>query len=490
MKTIDVLLFNPQKVCNLQEKKYLLIHKKFKIPKTRLHLPQGLLYISTLLDREGYKIKIINQDLNSDYKGILKKYIKKKPLCLGVTSNSGPQLKTTMAMLEYAKFIDPNLPVVIGGSHASLFPKWCLQKDTIDFVIPQEGEIPFYKLVKSLESGKKSFDKIKGLYLKSNDKIIFTGKGPIINLDKFPMLPYHLADIKGIMLANKKIFQANYNKKIGSLDYISSRGCSNQCTFCVIHRTKWRGLSPKRMLNDIIFLKQKYGVEYVKFTDDDFAADRKRIGEFSKLLLKEKIDIKWFIKLRIDSFSIFDERSIKLFKHAGLSSIEFGVESGSQRILNMLKKDINIKQILSANRKVVKHQLITYYTFLLNLPTETTEDLIKSFSLALELTKENPGAIFLFNKYAPYPGTELYKKFLKQFANLTDDVDTLCWKRMYNKPNINQKKIEHIILAFLMIRKYKILRPYLRKRLKTMLKRGRFSFLPEVSLCSAFKKNV
>lgn len=476
---VDIVLLNPQKVGNL----------KGEIQKKSLNLPQGLLYISTLLDREGYKIKIINQDLDLDYSKNLKEYIKKKPICLGIRSTSGPQLKIAMEMVSYAKSIDPDLPVVIGGPHASLFPRWCIQKGTIDFVVPQEGEIAFYNLIRALESRKRSFSKIKGLYLKNNGKIIFTGRGPIIDLDKFPTLPYHLADVKGILLTNKKIPQDTYGKKM--LDYISSRGCSNKCTFCVIQKTKWRAMSPKRMLNDIIFLKQKYGVNYIKFTDDNFITDKKRIRNFSKLIIKEKIDIKWHIKTRIDSFLTFDDCSMKLFKHAGLTSIKFGAESGSQRILNMLNKKITVKQILLANQKAVKYQLRTFYTFLLNLPTETIDDVIKSFSLALELIRENPRAIFYFGKYVPYPGMELYKKFLKQFTSPIGGGDGGCWKRRYNNPNIDQKKVEQIIRTFETMKAPRLLYLYLRRRLlrkRLKIQRGSFPSFPEVYYISHLKK--
>jgi len=160
-KKFDIILFNPAPRSGWQAQR-------------RVELPLSLLCTATPLDRQGYRIKIIDEFDNPDWKRELRDAFTEKPICFGVTTMTGPQILHALQGCKVVREIFPDLPIVWGGIHASLLPEQTLQSPYCDIVVVGEGEATFEALVKALESGTPLVD-VKGICFKDNGEIHRTG---------------------------------------------------------------------------------------------------------------------------------------------------------------------------------------------------------------------------------------------------------------------------------------------------------------------------
>jgi len=188
-----------------------------------------------------------------------------------------------------------------------------------------------------------------------------------------------------------------------------SRGCPFDCTFCAVHETmgkKWRVKTPELLVNEIIGLKEKYQLEGIWFKDSIFNMNKKWVEEFCNLLLEKKVDIAWQANTRID---LVDEEQIKLMKKAGLTQLDFGIESGSNQILEKLHKHIKVDEI---KEKIdIAHKYVKVFGFfMIGIPGETEEDIFKTFELAKSLKLDTSS----WSIYSPLPGSTLYNEFVEK----------------------------------------------------------------------------
>ena len=402
--------------------------------------PDSLLAIAGLPVQQGYKVEIIDQRTDKNWKQHLKQRLN-SALCVGTTAMTGPQIKYA---LEISKFVkeNSNTPVIWGGVHASLLPEQTLKNRYIDIVVKGEGDYTFFDIIKALEKNKNELKKVKGIYYKSNGKIKKTPEREFIkDLDKLPRLPYELINLK-----NYFGFDIDGRK---SITMSTSRGCPSRCSFCynvVYNKNTWRGMSAKKTIAMIKNVVERFGVRGIYFQDDNFCVDLKRFEKIVDGIIKERIDIIWgLMGVRIDSVKAMTPIFLKKLLKAGCTSMEIGVESGSQRILNLMAKGIKIQDVLTVNKKLAKHFSKVKYTYIMGIPTETESELLASVKLALRLEKDNPRAYNLFNVYCVYPGTRLYnftiKHGFKEPRNL-EKWATVNYEHIYSRyPWLDKKRI-------------------------------------------------
>jgi anaerobic magnesium-protoporphyrin IX monomethyl ester cyclase len=387
---MDIVLFNPAPRSGIQVQR-------------RIELPLSLLCPAAPLDRQGYRIKIIDEFANPNWRRELLETLAQKPICFGVTSMTGPQILHAVEGCRLVKERYPDVPVIWGGIHASLLPEQALQNSYSDIIVVGEGEETFLDLVKALESGL-PLRNVPGICYKEDGKVRFTGVRPFVNLDGQPPLPYHLINMD------------RYRRRLFGIDHISfnsSRGCTYRCSFCwdpVMHKRKWRAMSPETVLDHLSRIIRDYGIRGFLFTDDHFFIDMDR----AYLILEgiARADLKISIsklQIRADTICRLDKEFLQLMVRAGVKRFSIGIESGSQRILDLIKKDCSVEEIVEANRKLIPYPIVPVFLFMMGLPTETPEEFAQSIRLAIQLTDENSHAVKTFNIYTPYPGTELYE---------------------------------------------------------------------------------
>jgi radical SAM superfamily enzyme YgiQ (UPF0313 family) len=363
-------------------------------------LSGALLAISGSLKQSGYHVVILN-DLK-----ILKKFLKKcgnDVLFAGITCLTGQSIKIVLSASEIIKKFDPTIPVVLGGYHPSLMPEQTLSDRRVDIVVIGHGERTVVELADALKD-KRPISNIRGLAYKNDGKIKINEPREFEDINNFPPLDYDSVNVK------------NYLED-GLIPYFSSRGCPHRCAFCTVQRVygqKWYGYTPERVVNEISHLLNKYKPKGIIFSDDNVFVDRDRVERICDLIIERGLKFKWVINsCRVNYFVNFSDEFLKKLKSAGCYSIGFGAESGSQKVLDYIKKDITVEQIIETVKKCKEYEIKCVLTFMIGLPNETKEDVLKTLDLIDELQKINPDVISAIYTYVPYPGTNLYEECVK-----------------------------------------------------------------------------
>lgn len=386
-------------------------------------IPLGIAYMAAVLNKNGHEAKVYNADYENkkdyanqreifeeyeNYKSILnnlnhpiwkevKENIEKfSPDVVGLTMLTGT-FKSTLNIAKLVKCINKKIMVVVGGVHPTLLPEECAKEESIDYVIVGEGEYSFLELV----NGNKLED-IKGLAYKKDGKVVVNEKRPYIqNLDE---LPFPARD----SFLNPPTNPDEY----GAI--ITGRGCPNQCTFCASKKL-WncmaRFRSVENVFEEIKQVYDTYGTRFFEFRDDALTINMERAKKLFSLIIESNLKISWTCDTRVDRI---DKELLTLMKKAGCSRIKIGVESGSDRILKMVKKGITTEHVRKGV-KLIKEVGIPFTIYLMiGFPTETEEEIKETLRLAKEL---NPN-YFSLSILTPYFGTEMYNDYIKNNGNL------------------------------------------------------------------------
>jgi anaerobic magnesium-protoporphyrin IX monomethyl ester cyclase len=365
--------------------------------------PLGLLSVATQVSLSGYPVRIIDQRVEPDWRSILTEELAQEPICVGISSMTGPQLQFALEISAIAKRYG-NAPIVWGGVHASLLPEQTLQNEHIDIVVQGEGEETFLELVQALD-GKRPLSAVKGIWYKENGAIKHTGNRPFVDLNQLPPLSYDLID------------PAKYRRVMFGVpqqNFFTSRGCPHQCTFCyntAFDRKRWRAMEPDLVVKRIKDFVTKYKVQGLIINDSNFFVDMDRGRRILKGIIRENLEIV-ISKMNIDPGTLIkmDRDDFSLLERAGCRRLSSAIESGSEKIRELLRKSVDVERFLQTNRTLSRTPIVPSYPFMMGFPTETREDVAESISLAFRLVGENPNAGVSFNIYTPYPGTELFDK--------------------------------------------------------------------------------
>jgi len=316
-----------------------------------------------------------------------------KPKVIGISALT-PKVPSASKIAEICKKIDPNMIVVFGGQHPTINPEEILANENVDFVVRGEGEETFFELIENLKNSSSNYQDISGLSFRSNGKTIHNiNRGLIKNLDTIP-LP-----------ARNKLFNLDTYSPVQLSMVMTSRGCPYKCAFCAtqnIWGDKVRFRSIENVLKEIKEIKNKYGIKDVIFMDDSFTINKNRVKELCRILIEERLNITWSCLTRINMIS---DEIISLMKKAGCTKVDVGIESGNQRILNLINKDIDLKQIREAIKVLKRNKMYWSGFFMFGFPTETEDEVFDTLNFLKEL-KPNWANISIFT---PYPGTKLFE---------------------------------------------------------------------------------
>ena len=357
--------------------------------------PLGLAYIASVLEREGHDVRIIDSlALNYSLKDLRSEVKSFDPDVVGLTATT-PAIYDAYKVAKLVKLTNPNAKVVIGGPHVTFTAEETLREcPYIDVVVRGEGEMVMSSLIKNLEKGR-PLKEVKGVTYRHGQDIRSTQDAPLIrDLNELPLPAYHLLPMERYRVGGKRF---------GTV--ITSRGCPFQCIFCSssqLYGKFWRARSPENVLEELRVLRDKYGIREVEFLDDTFTLNNKRAERICELIKIEGLDISWSCSSRADTLA---RRLALKLKSAGCHFLYLGVESGSQKLLNIIRKGITLEQAKNAIR-VAKHAgLNTLASFMLGIPGETKETIKKTINFAKRL---NP-TLAQFTLCTPYPGTRLYE---------------------------------------------------------------------------------
>lgn len=400
--------------------------------------PLGLLYLAGAIIKKNKntEIKILDFHLNKfDEKKFQKLLLDFKPNMLGITAFSF-EIINAFNYCGLIKKTNDKIITIIGGCHASCFPEHILSNRSVDYSMKGEVEISFPILIDSIIKEKLDHSTIPGLIYRSKkaNKIIVNKPRYLLNLDDVEPA-WDLIDLKSY----PKLY---LNKRYPVAPIITSRGCPYRCKFCSaseVSGLKWRYRSVKSIIKEIKKLYHEYGVKEIMIWDDNFTLNRSRVEEFCRALLKEKMNLIWSCPngVRLNSL---DFALLKLMKKSGCYSLCLGIESGSQRVLNNMSKNLKISTVKKIVPLIKKAGIRTQGFFIIGYPSETIEDVNKTIDLALKL----PLTRASFSLYQPLPGSESYSELLDGGYIAPNELNWELFdysKVNYKHPNISAKQL-------------------------------------------------
>lgn len=377
-------------------------------------LPIGILYLATVLKNEGIEVSIFDQSVKGSSTEETIKWVRKEsPDILGFSTVTGAGQNAALIAGEVKKQT-PNMTIVFGGYHATFNADRILRKyPFVDIIVRGEGEITILDLAKQLEK-RRNLKNVLGITFrqKGSHSIISTADRPLIeNLDSllFPDrslldADYHLTIAKAHIATNK------------FTSIISSRGCPCRCRFCAcqkIARGIWRHRSIENLVEEICDLVSQ-GYRQFMFVDDNFTKDRKRVIDFCRRIIKEKMDIEWIFEGRVDSSSYYMLREVV---KAGGKIEFFGIESANQRILDYYHKNVTPEQAKRATKNARKAGMdVIVGSFVVGAPNETKPEIENTLKFAQKLSIDFPQ----FNVLTAFPGTNIWTE-LKTQGILNED---------------------------------------------------------------------
>ncbi|WP_242119395.1 B12-binding domain-containing radical SAM protein [Aestuariivivens sediminicola] len=400
LKAKKILLFNPRSA-----------NSKYRIPNSILQVGASIhgkydyVFVDGNLEKNPWK-KIENYFKTGEFKYFCP------------TVMPGPQLKQA---IPYSKKISESFPgtiVIWGGYFASNQYQSSLDSGYVDYIINGPGDIAFQSLINSLEAKKhEDIISIKNLIFKKDGQIIKTAKEALLDQDNLPSLPYsYLNSFYPLEYYLGKTF---LGKK--TFSYHSSFGCPFTCSFCAvvpIYNARWKGKSAKKIYEDISYFKENYSIDAIEFHDNNFFTSRKRVIEFSKLILNEGIS--WWGEGRIDTLNQYSDEDLLLLRKAGCKMIFLGAETGNDEILKQMDKGgkQSGQMIREFALRMKKVGIIPEMSFVLGLPADSEEKVMQQIEWDINFIKEiknlNPDTEIIIYLYSPVPteGSDLYQQIL------------------------------------------------------------------------------
>jgi radical SAM superfamily enzyme YgiQ (UPF0313 family) len=443
-----------------------------EILETRFLMPLSLLYVATPLREAGYGVSILDSRLIDDWQVELRRQVEAlDPVCVGISSLTGVQLRGAMEAARIVKGLSPDIPVVWGGVHASLMPLETITEDFVDMVVVGEGERAFADLVKSLAEGKGP-ENIPGVWYKENGAPKRTPEGPKIDLNSVGPLAYDLVDMP-------RYYQPFWDTVPTGPTFITSRGCPFQCSYCYIEvfdQRLWRPIRPEKVIENLQHLISLTGTKSVFCLDDMFFTDIRRVKQICRLIIDSGMKIELDnVNCRADAICRFDDEILDLLVAAGVRRLFVGLESGSNRMLKLIQKGSTREQAIRANQVLSRSPIQPIYAFMAGFPHETIQDAKETLSLMAILLDENENALITETSfYSPFPGTTLHQEVRKLGIRLPQSMEE--WATMsYNR--LREELFDTEMIDFLY--KVKTLSAYLdhknyetmRHSMKTNLKR-------------------
>lgn len=356
--------------------------------------PLGLGYLAAVLRKAHYPVELLDVNaLKMSEKKFQEVIGRIQPNVIGLTSMSLVWPANVRAS-QLIKEVLPDCLVVVGGPQLAAYPRESVSFDTIDIGVRGEGEETFLDLVRRLDN-KEDITNIPGTVVKKNGKIVVNAerllvsdinKIPFPARDMMPMDKYHCA-----------VLQKPF------VTMLTARGCPYACGFCCKHHwgNTLRQRDPENIVTEMEQIVETYKPKEVLVYDETFTIKRDRIFKICDLIRERKLKIKWDIRTRVN---LVDREILKALKSAGCYKIHFGVESGSQKILDKMDKKITLEQVMHAFRIANEIGFETMAYFMIGYPGETLKTIEESIQFAKEL---NPTWVDI-SIAIPYPGTDLY----------------------------------------------------------------------------------
>jgi len=383
-------------------------HLRQYAPEVVVCPPLGLGYLASTLLENGFKVELTDLSVeNPDRKGIELEFQTREPKILGITTTTNTY-KNALNVAAIAKECNPNVLTILGGPHVTFTEEETLRNQQVDIVVRHEGELTMLELCQRLLRGDQGPKQVAGVSYRKDSAILKNPDRPLIeNLDEIPFPARHLMRL---------------DKYLSPGTIITSRGCPSKCIFCAAEAMsggKYRVRSPANVVAEIEKVADDFSPKFFFIADDTFTVFRDRTREICKLLSNLAKKVEWVCESRAN---FIDKPILQEMAEAGCTAIQFGVESGSEKILNAIKKGINLDQVRRAVRWAVEAKILPVCSFMVPHPEDTWKTVKETKRFMLEL--KDMGAFIYVSMTTPFPGTNLYTHAKELGVTIiTEDTD-------------------------------------------------------------------
>jgi anaerobic magnesium-protoporphyrin IX monomethyl ester cyclase len=384
-------------------------------------IPLSLIYAAADSVKNGFDVKIIDLRLaGENWQKIVDDALQNGCTLVGFSVMTGNPISTSLRVASHIKE-KYNIPIVWGGPHPTILPEQTLSNPLVDYIIRDWGSESLAKLIEFLKNGKGKLNSIPGLGYKENGNLVLNKQRTSFETLDYRDIPYDLVNISA----------DQYNRlKSGKLTFpfYSSMGCPWNCTFCmspatykIVKGKKWQPYDINSVLDHIGYLSQHYPIEVFQDYADESFIDINRMKEFLHGYIQRGFNLQYkldFRGVRINDLDKMDDDYLRLMVEANVRMMFIGVESGSDRILGIMQKNITRDQIIRVNQKMARFpELKPHYNFFSGIPGETIESLAETGKLLEQLVKDHPGCYLGYGSHwKPIPGSAITETAVKEYG--------------------------------------------------------------------------
>ncbi len=405
---------------------------------TGMYPPLGLLYVGAGLKAwTDAEVELLDAPaLGLGQEGIGERIAEMQPDVVGIQAMTFTVIDA-IATVRTAKSVCPGAHVSLGGPHVNLYPEETLSIEGVDSLVLGEGERAFAEMVNVLSDGG-DVSKVRGVAVMRDGEVSTKEARPLeANLDELPQPARDLID--------SSLYWSVLAKRNPVTTAMTSRGCPMKCIFCDRpHLGKtFRYRSAGNVVDEMEDCVRR-GVHEIFLYDDTFTISRERIFDIRDEIKKRGLDVQWDVRARANTL---DAEVVKAMKEAGVARAHIGVESGSPRILKIMKKGITVEQAHEAFDLCRKYGITTLSYFMLGNPTETQEDI----DMTMDFIRNCRADYAHIAVTTPFPGTELYRMGLEQgiferdywrefAANPDEDFQPPAWTENFTQEELEQMR--------------------------------------------------
>ena len=380
--------------------------------------PLGLLLLASYLEEHSdHEVSFLDAKAEElSFQEIASSIRRARPDVVGITVMTHTILDA-VRIIEISRKQAPDAKIVLGGPHVYLFPDESIGLPGVDFAVLGEGEAVFKELLDNI-GDPAALRSIPGIVFEDDGEVINTGPSVAVkDLDSLPFPARHLTNIglyDSVLLPHSPV-----------TTLFTSRGCPYSCSFCDRPHLgkRFRARSAGNVVDEIQSCVE-IGIREFLIYDDTFTVRKRRVFDICNEILKRGLDIDYDVRARTDTV---DQEMLNLMAKSGCKGIHYGVEAGTEKILKVLKKGIDLKKSKRVFRETKSAGIQVLAYFMIGSPTETVDDIRETFRVAKEM---DPDFLHL-TILTPFPGTEIYRKGLESGV-----IESDVWREFAAHPDM------------------------------------------------------
>ncbi|MCG6536183.1 MAG: B12-binding domain-containing radical SAM protein, partial [Syntrophales bacterium LBB04] len=375
-----------------------------------INFPWGLAHLATTLQTAGHRVQVLDgQALQLPKERLAPLLDNYDSDVIGISAFS-TQFNAVRLLAAHIKKTRKT-PVVVGGPLATYQPELTLLETDTDVCVIGDGEITAVQLLENLDDP----ENVPGIAYKRDGVVRRTpSQDNLVKLDDLPLPDFSLFDMERYLKQRNEYERRESGVRAVTL--ITSRGCPYSCNFCSRSSRHYRSMSPVKIYETLDFMKREFGIEDISFGDELFLTSKASFRELSPLL--KKLDLPWGSQARVN---IMDGEFLDMVKDAGCRGLGYGIESGSQKILDNMNKRTKVEQIESAMKNTLARKIPVKVQLIFGYPGEDETTVKETIELFRRV--DHPGRRFVL--ITPIPGSPLYDDCLAK-GLIKDEAGYLC----------------------------------------------------------------